>query len=427
MRRAVLYAAMIAVTVAAMELVALVALRIVAGHWVGVAELAEERSLRGEGVLGEGDPEALRERNALSAERVLHPYLGYVKDADRRVRQMVGATNPEAGELGFPNNAYPVVQPRDPERLVAVVLGGSLANALVRHARPDLERALAEIPRFRGREVRVVSLAQPGYKQPQQLLALSYLISLGAHFDVAINLDGYNDLVAAVTNERLGGVAHFYPKRWAASVADLDRDFRLAVGEIAVLQREREARVEAFSRAPWRWSHLAGLVWKRLDQGLEDDIRRAELRLHDGGRELSFQTSGPRREYPTEAALYEDIVAVWRRASMQLDRLSGALGIEYYHFLQPNQYVPDSKPLSERERAEKIELGSRRDQIVRTGYPLLQRAGAELRGEGVAFHDLTPVFRGVESTIYIDVCCHVNPEGSRRIVAAIAEAVALRE
>ena len=37
----------------------------------------------------------------------------------------------------------------------------------------------------------------PGYKQPQQLMAYNYLLSLGAEFDAVINIDGYNVITTA--------------------------------------------------------------------------------------------------------------------------------------------------------------------------------------------------------------------------------------
>jgi len=57
----------------------------------------------------------------------------------------------------------------------------------------------------------LVILGFPGYKQPQQLLALAYFLSLGAEYDLIINLDGYNDIVLPVTDNYNLGSTPFSP------------------------------------------------------------------------------------------------------------------------------------------------------------------------------------------------------------------------
>ena len=46
-----------------------------------------------------------------------------------------------------------------------------------------------------GRKIDIVRLALPGQKQPQQLMTLAWVQSLGAEFDIVVNLDGYNEAV----------------------------------------------------------------------------------------------------------------------------------------------------------------------------------------------------------------------------------------
>ena len=80
----------------------------------------------------------------------------------------------------------------------------------------------------------------------------------------------------------------------------------------------------------------------------------------------------------------------WRRSSLLLDQACRANGIERSHFLQPNQYVIGSQPLSEGKRvALSTELSD--GSFVPEAYPLLQSAGEERTGTGVRFQDLTLV------------------------------------
>jgi hypothetical protein len=51
-------------------------------------------------------------------------------------------------------------------------------------------------------------------------------------------------------------------------------------------------------------------------------------------------------------------------------------------------------------------------------------AGDDLPSRGVNFVDPTKVYAGTQTAVYADNCCHVNPEGRRLVVAAIARTVA---
>ena len=177
-----------------------------------------------------------------------------------------------------------------------------------------------------------------------------------------------------------------------------------------------------FSRAPLRWSLCAGLVWKLLDRDLEQRVASAQARAGEGD-PSRYQVRGPRRPPTPEQALLEEVAALWRRSSRQMHALAGTQGAEYHHFLQPNQYVVDGKSFTSAELEKALQRGTRREAWVRDGYAALQREGRALVGEGVSFHDLSPLFRDVASTVYIDVCCHMNRFGNRLMADAIARAL----
>lgn len=58
------------------------------------------------------------------------------------------------------------------------------------------------------------------------------------------------------------------------------------------------------------------------------------------------------------------------------------------------------------------------------GYAYLVERGRALRDAGVAFFDLTEVFRDHREPLYVDDCCHYNDEGYRILTRAIGRAVA---
>jgi hypothetical protein len=106
-----------------------------------------------------------------------------------------------------------------------------------------------------------------------------------------------------------------------------------------------------------------------------------------------------------------------------MHHLATAYGITYLHFLQPNQYVPGSKPMGSQEMRMAFNENHRCRQHVLAGYPLLIEEGQQLASAGVSFHDLTRLFAQAETPIYIDTCCHYNETGQKLLAAAAAESI----
>jgi hypothetical protein len=121
--------------------------------------------------------------------------------------------------------------------------------------------------------------------------------------------------------------------------------------------------------------------------------------------------------------MYVEYAEVWARASLEMAQLCAGFGIRYVHFLQPNQYLPGSKTLTDEERAAAYDPDVAETQRVERAYPLLSARGRELRAQGVSFIDLTMLFRGERRSVYGDTCCHLNRLGNELMAAAIAGAV----
>ena len=136
-------------------------------------------------------------------------------------------------------------------------------------------------------------------------------------------------------------------------------------------------------------------------------------------RKHSYLVTGPPYEAGSEAELFRDLARTWANGSRQMAALAAADAAAYRHVLQPNQYVPDSKPISAEERATAYVEESRNAVAVRRGYPELEAAGRQLSSQGIAFRDLTGIFADSRETLYTDSCCHLNAEGYRRVVAAL--------
>lgn len=369
-------------------------------------------------------PDNAETEMAEEAEEVIHPYLGYV----RNPRKMPGHN-----EFGFPGERSPLAPPGDNEVIVGI-FGGSFAEGLSEAGSNALIEELKRLPRFDNKEIIILTIAMGGYKQPQQLFTLAYLLSLGAHFDIVINIDGFNELVLPRHENIPKHVFPFYPRAWFLRVQTLpDPNLLLKLGEIALLKERRKEWALIFSSRPLAWSVIANLIWQSRDRHLAGREARAIVALQEaegaGAEGIGYLTTGPNFQVKNK---YESFARYWEQCSILMDQLCRANGIAYFHFLQPNQHLPGSKIITPEEAAVALwGAHSVYRRSVEKGYPLLRRYGENLVERGLQFHDLTMIFKETEKPLYIDNCCHVSEEGYRiigsRIGAEIAKALTPRE
>ena len=349
----------------------------------------------------------------------IHPYLGFVQDPARTRGR---------NEWGFPGRESPISS-RSEDRLIIGIFGGSFAHALSRYGQDDIINELRKIPGFAEKEIVFHTIAMGGYKQPQQLLALTYLLSLGAEFDIIINIDGFNEIALSPLENIPKGVNPFYPRNWFVRVQGLsDGRMLMMAGEISILGEERRSRARTFSKFPLRFSVICNLLWKYLDQRLSYQKNAIELALQqykiESSEKVGYISTGPPFHYDSEAELYRVLTDYWKRCSSQMARLCAINGIAYFHFLQPNQHVPGSKIMKIKEWKKAVGKHPVFKPIVEAGYPFLISKGNELSEEGVSFHDLTMIFKGNDEYLYIDDCCHVNEKGCGIIAETIGKKIA---
>lgn len=351
---------------------------------------------------------------------VPHPYLGYVVDPDVSI-----GGGSSINEHGFPSEDGPLVK-RDPDTVIIGIFGGSVAELFYKLGRAPLADALRAHPALRDKRIRVLGFALGGFKQPQHLLALSYVLGLGGELDVAICIDGFNEVALPPSENVPAGLHTVYPRGWNfLADARIDPHERRAMGQLEATRTERRELAELAGVAPLRWSVLAGVVWSVIDRRLAHTVTEQQARLQlmgEGAR--PFSATGPMQHFDDEDAMYATLVQTWKDGALQMDRLCRANGIRMFSFLQPNQYVAGSKPLTAREERAAYSATSRFREPVERGYPLLQAAGAELAAAGVRFADLTQVFAGNEADLYVDTCCHFNAAGNAILAQVIGPAVA---
>ncbi len=329
-----------------------------------------------------------------------HPFYGYVPTA------------PDHDLIAMPPRQW-----RE-DTVIIGLLGGSVAQEV----HPFLQRALDQhfATTNRPRQPVVLGLASATLRQPQQTMIAAHTLLLGGEFDLIVNMDGFNEVAGGVSQSREEGVFPFFPLVWNKRV-ELTAQELLLAGQIGVLRREQARRTAAGETTPLRWSALWRLANRYRRERTAVQIIRLNQQLAAAEADYSLDKHGPRSWLTGDGELRPEAARFWYRSSVTLARLAELAGADYYHFLQPNQYVPDSKPLSPEEREFAYSPDSPKKPLVAKGYPLLLEFGQELPGQGINYFDLTRIFAAHPETLYRDICCHLNAQGYELLAAAMVE------
>lgn len=358
-------------------------------------------------------------------DQVIHPYVGLAFPISQR--QNVRTHGEEQIEdYGFPAPSGPLVRERRPDTVVVGLVGGSVARHFINYGGHEVLKAeLQKHPAFQGKNIVVSSTALYAFKEPQQLLSIAYLLSLGAKFDIIVALDGFNEATIAQVRNIPQGQSPFYPAGWTFAVDQTDPDPKFVLGKAKILTLEgRRSTIAWLKESLLGWSRFVTFALTAYDRRLASAISWEHYALESTGSQTQEQqmARGPVPTYDTTDAYMRDQVGVWEDGTRQLARLSAANGIRFYGFLQPNQYAgkktltPDEQSRAWRDEPYKP--------LVEAGYPLLRAAGQRLRAEGIAFEDLSPMFDHVTETIYTDDCCHMNNTLANSLMAVkIAQAI----
>ena len=327
---------------------------------------------------------------------IVHPYFGYTFNPNGKW----------ISEYGFidPNLSSPIPPPA--KGLTAAVLGGSFATLTCIHAEKHLIEQLSAL----GSPVRIVNLALGGYKQPQQLIILTYLLSLGAHFDLVINIDGFNEVALPTAENMPNGVFPLYPRQWHLLMADVhDPEIKMKLLLLDKIREEERQLAAFFDGLPSR-SAVGCLIWRAINRNIQQKKYEAEsdiARTPAGSRPF---VTGPPFSAKTETDVYTYLANHWARCSLLMNDICQTNGIRYFHFLQPNQYLAGSKPMGAREKKIAIYPDHPYRPGVVQGYPILRKTGEQLL-KNIEFHDMTMIFSNHNELLYNDACCHLNEKG----------------
>lgn len=356
---------------------------------------------------------AVVEESYLS-EHIVHPYLGFIHKPDDYYNI-----------YGYPLDS-PILVKSDTVINICLT-GGSVAKQLFQNSTGVLIQEIKRDSRFSDKNINIISAALGGYKQPQQLMAINYLISLGAEYDYVINLDGFNEVVLPYADNLPFQIHPTFPRHWNVySRKTLNQDAVRLLGLQMYTRESRANKTRKFAGSLLSFSNFALFVWQIKEQNVQARLMMQELELRKelSETELQMQTTGPSFHLEDTVAFFQYQADYWRQCSQQMAQLSVGGNFTYLHFLQPNQYVEGSKTLTSEEMETSYATGDYAYKTaVRLGYPLLKASGIILQENGVYFSDLTMLFHDEKASVYSDECCHFNQKGYDAIARQIAQTI----
>jgi len=352
-------------------------------------------------------------RNKLKQEEqnsiyILHPYVGYTGRP--------GNVSPPFNNFGMPSpHTYPYQKQEND--FVIGVLGGSVAGMFAKIGQQHLIHELRALnPFFKDKQVTLLSLATGGYKEPQQLFHLVYCLLSGVKFDLILNIDGFNDLALTISNIE-DQINPLFPSGFHTGLMSkafnnqLDRKTAQRIVDLYDLYGKEYGLLEKLEKSGLRGSAFLNLLGVRWSQKIQNQLHHLDYAMaKDLLGSMTEEFRGP--EIALKGNSYEFAAQLWKQTSEMIAAISQHYQIPYIHVLQPNQYVDGSKPLSENEQKIAYQANYRWGQIAKEGYPYLIEAGKRLRAQGIAFYDLTQVFKNISEDIYLDVCCHFGNRGN---------------
>ncbi|HLG54975.1 MAG TPA: hypothetical protein VI485_06565 [Vicinamibacterales bacterium] len=362
----------------------------------------------------------------------LHPYFGpthregYPFDIPESLRESASARARLAtNNFGFvsPRN-YPFTK-TSARQYVIGIFGGSVGawfcQVGVHRLLQDLERNAF----FMGKELVPLCLSHEGYKQPQQLLVLSYFLSIGQQFDLVVNIDGFNEVALASLNHQRGldismpSVMHLDPLVNLVNQSTLTPEKLQSLAAISeyktrinhLIDRMQRTRIAAIDFV------LARLYRSALNSYQVELGRFSNLPSNPSASSLILAT--PSVKARDEKQLYDDVAHNWSESSLLMNGLLTARGVPYFHVLQPNQYFT-TRAFSAGEAKVARSDGSPFKGSIEKGYPVLVAESDAGALKAVNFFSALSIFDREPSAVYMDDCCHYTLKGNQLLADFIA-------
>jgi hypothetical protein len=316
-----------------------------------------------------------------------HPLFGFMREKNL---SLIGDLREH-----HPNNEFRIL-----------LLGGSVAEIFGdwTHIETILKQRIAGLENL---DVRLLNLATGGYKQPQQFFILSYLVD---QVDLVINIDGFNELMSHDDD------FYFpleYPIFWNRYFSENSFNYGLPAAQSAV-----RLLYQLINFLPQRFEYLSSsrsfyFFWSNLRTILFNSFSRLERlnrnKLNEGRRLM--------RPPGDVESIGKKNLSVWKKYQSLSALVARSRNLPYISFVQPNQYLEGSKPLSSREIENFVNPAWAA--FLNPRMKMLSDTADELAKSGLPVKNLMWIFKSKLQDLYIDNCCHFNDLGNKIMENAI--------
>ena len=332
--------------------------------------------------------------------KVPHPYFGFTMRSKSEERAKVN----NYGFLSEHNFPY---KKKDDEFVVGV-LGGSVADLFAIYVNSDKNsKFISSLEKKTGKKVVVLDLALGSGKQPQQFYIASYFLPM---FDLIINIDGFNEI--------WHNIPVVYPQEypaWSEFLFPLQEEYLQNYSKVIFLKDAYDTLDKVRKKIFFlRWSQTYELLTYVIYQ-------RTMMKWGELSKGESASADKKNFRFTSETASVDEVVdynsKTWSRYTLQLHHLLKAQKVPYLFYIQPNQHVPGSKPLSDLEK-EKF-LNPEWAETIEKGYVRLAEEHKGLVRQGVRVRDLRYLFKDHSETLYLDNCCHFSSKGNEIMESTI--------
>jgi hypothetical protein len=364
----------------------------------------------------------------------LHPYFGpthrqgYPFDIPESLRE--NAASPArvpTNNFGFAStHNYPFIK-TSPNQFVIGMFGGSVGAWFCQVGAHRLVEDLKANAFFKTREIVPLCLSHEGYKQPQQLLLLSYFLAIGQSFDLVLNIDGFNEVTLSSFNNQRGldismpSAMHLEPLVNLVNQATLTPDKLQSLAAISQYKERINHLVERLQRNRFA---AVNFVLERLHRSATASYQAEVARfaaLPSNPSEASLILATPSVTQRDESRALADAAKSWSEASVLMHTMLAARGVPYFHVLQPNQYFTHRSFSAEEAKVARSDASLFKSSAEK-GYPLLVKESESLKSR-VNFLNATGIFDRESSAVYMDDCCHYTLRGNQLLADAIARLI----
>ncbi|NQV20444.1 MAG: SGNH/GDSL hydrolase family protein [Rhodospirillales bacterium] len=365
---------------------------------------------------------------------VFHPYFGYAR---RWEPQEISQAWLNQDGFGFINNyvgdgrsiEYPF-EPQDDEYVIGI-FGGSFAQEFFHHREKfqTLENELKKSPMFGGKALVILEFAFAGYKQPQQMAIFSYYQMMGQHLDLALVLDGFNEVAHGATNFSKGvPISVPVDEIWGSMARFVEgQNVMSASGYGAKAQWHKWAAVDARRTAEGKCDFAACYYWFQAisiwhNRQSEAAFARGEKVADDYNVRSHFVTrkghdaKASEHIWPVPESVFDEIARQWAGSLRVMTDLARPRDTTVVGILQPNLYFPRGRVFPQLDPSNNP--FERYIDLVERGYPALINQIETLQADGVVAIDGTSALDGAaggSKELLKDDCCHLTDEGYRHM------------